>query len=252
MLTDNELMRYSRQLLLPQLDVAGQLKLKQSRVLIVGAGGLGCPVALYLAGAGVGELIIADDDAVELPNLQRQIAFGESDIGQSKATVLVRRLGEINSGIEVKAIADRLDGEALAGQVSHVDLVVDCTDNFETRFAINRACVSAGVALVSGAAIRGEGQVAVYDSRMPGNPCYQCLYPDDGEEALGCSEAGVIGPVVGLIGACQAMETIKVLAGIGQPLSGKLLLLDAWNMEWRTMNLSRDPHCPVCSGSRAI
>ncbi|MGP4846138.1 HesA/MoeB/ThiF family protein [Marinobacter sp. 1Y8] len=252
MLTDGELMRYSRQLLLPQLDVAGQLKLKQSRVLIVGAGGLGCPVALYLAGAGVGELIVADDDTVELANLQRQIAFCEADIGQTKATALVLRLGEINSGITVRAITERLDGEALAGQVSHVDLVVDCTDNFETRFAINRACVNAGVALVSGAAIRGEGQVAVYDSRTPGNPCYQCLYPDDGEDALSCSEAGVIGPVVGLIGACQAMETIKLLAGTGQPLSGKLLLLDVWNMEWRTMSLSQDPECPVCGGSRAI
>ncbi|WP_165857001.1 HesA/MoeB/ThiF family protein [Marinobacter sp. JSM 1782161] len=246
MLTDDELMRYSRQLLLPQLDVAGQIRLKQSRVLVVGAGGLGCPVALYLGGAGVGHLVLADDDRVEIANLQRQVAFRQSDIGASKAESLARQIRGMNPDIQVDAVAERLSGEALAQQVASATLVVDCTDNFDTRFAINRACVEAGVPLVSGAAIRGEGQVSVFDSRSPDRPCYQCLYPDSGDEDLRCSEAGVIGPLVGLIGACQAMEAIKVIAGVGESLTGRLLLLDAWRMEWREMKLARDPACPIC------
>lgn len=247
MLNDDELMRYSRQLLLPQLDVQGQLRLKGSQVLIVGAGGLGCPVALYLGGAGVGRLVIADDDTVELPNLQRQVAFRHADLGRAKAECLAEQILATNPEIEVEALTCRLAGEAMVDQVRGADVVVDCTDNFSTRFAINRACVSAGVPLVSGAAIRGEGQVSVFDSRQPDAPCYQCLYPETGEEALSCSEAGVIGPLVGLIGACQAMEAIKVIAGVGESLTGRLLLLDAWRMDWREMKLARDPACPICS-----
>lgn len=246
MLTDDELMRYSRQLLLPQLDVQGQLRLKNSRVLVVGAGGLGCPVALYLGGAGIGHLVLADDDAVELANLQRQVAFRQSDIGRPKADCLAEQVRAMNPDIRVEALTTRLAGDALTDQVQAADLVVDCTDNFSTRFAINRACVAAGIALVSGAAIRGEGQVSVFDTREPGSPCYQCLYAETGDEDLRCSEAGVIGPLVGLIGACQAMEVIKVIAGVGRPLAGRLLLLDAWRMEWREMKLARDPGCPVC------
>lgn len=246
MLNDNELMRYSRQLLLPQLDVRGQLRLKDSKVLIVGAGGLGCPVALYLGGAGVGNLAIVDDDTVELPNLQRQVAFRHADLGRAKAECLVEQVRATNPEIDVEALTCRLAGEAMVEQVRSAHVVVDCTDNFSTRFAINRACVGAGVPLVSGAAIRGEGQVSVFDSRQPDAPCYQCLYPETGDEELSCSEAGVIGPLVGLIGACQAMEAIKVITGVGESLTGRLLLLDAWRMDWREMKLARDPACPIC------
>ena len=247
MLSDSELLRYSRQLLLPRFEVDGQLKLKQARVLVVGCGGLGCPVALYLGAAGVGELVLVDDDRVELANLQRQVAFDQGSIDQSKAEALAARVRAINPEVSVVAHADRLEGDALADQVLSVDLVLDCTDNFNTRFALNRACVAAKVPLVSGAAIRGEGQVSVYDSRDADSPCYHCLYPEQGNEDLTCSEAGVIGPLVGMIGATQAMEAIKVISGKGRPLVGRLLILDAWQMEWREMKLARDPRCPVCS-----
>ncbi|MDX1633508.1 MAG: molybdopterin-synthase adenylyltransferase MoeB [Marinobacter sp.] len=246
MLTDDELLRYSRQLLLPGFDVAGQARLKSARVLIIGAGGLGCPAALYLGSAGVGHLTLADDDQVEVPNLQRQIAFDDQQVGAGKAAALAQRVLAINPLIEAVVISQRLAGDALVAAVAGVDLVLDCTDNFATRFAINRACVEARVPLVSGAAIRAEGQLAVFDPRAPESPCYQCLYPDQGDEELTCSEAGVMGPLVGMIGAAQAMEAIKLLAGVGRPLTGRLLLLDAWRMEWREMGLARDPGCPVC------
>ena len=246
MLNDDELLRYSRQLLLPRFDVEGQLALKQAKVLVVGCGGLGCPVALYLGAAGVGNLVLSDDDRVELANLQRQVAFDQSAIDEPKAEALADRVRAINPEISVTAHTGRLEGDALATMVAEVDLVLDCTDNFNTRFALNRACVAARVPLVSGAAIRGEGQVSVYDSRNEASPCYHCLYPEQGNEDLTCSEAGVIGPLVGMIGATQAMEAIKVLSGKGRPLVGRLLILDAWQMEWREMKLARDPGCPVC------
>lgn len=246
MLNDDELLRYSRQLLLPRFDVEGQLALKQAKVLVVGCGGLGCPVVLYLGAAGVGKLVLADDDRVELANLQRQVAFDQSAIDEPKAEALADRVRAINPEISVTAHTGRLAGDALADMVAEVDLVLDCTDNFNTRFALNRACVGAKVPLVSGAAIRGEGQVSVYDSRDEASPCYHCLYPEQGNEDLTCSEAGVIGPLVGMIGATQAMEAIKVLSGKGRPLVGRLLILDAWQMEWREMKLARDPGCPVC------
>lgn len=248
MLSDDELLRYSRQILIPRFDVAGQLKLKQARVLVVGCGGLGCPVALYLGAAGVGELTLVDDDQVELANLQRQVAFAQTDLGESKAVTLAARIQGINPDIEVHALNQRLTDEALTQAVAGATLVLDCTDNFNTRFALNRACVAARVPLVSGAAIRGEGQLAVYDSRQSDSPCYHCLYPEQGNEDLTCSEAGVIGPLVGIIGASQAMEAIKVISGVGKPLVGRLLILDAWTMEWREMKLARDPDCPVCAG----
>ncbi len=248
MLTDDELMRYSRQILLPSFDVAGQARLKSARVLVVGAGGLGCPVALYLAAAGVGHLTLADDDVIELANLQRQIAFESTQLGEPKAQALAEQMRRINPLVKVDAVTERLEGDDLLRQVQACDLVLDCTDNFSTRFAINKACVKAGVPLVSGAAIRGEGQLAVFDTRQPDAPCYQCLYPDQGNDELTCSEAGVIGPLVGIIGACQAMEAIKMLTNVGVPLTGRLLILDAWRMEWREMKLARDPECPVCSG----
>lgn len=248
MLTDDELMRYSRQILLPAFDVAGQARLKSARVLMVGAGGLGCPVGLYLAAAGVGHLTLADDDVIELANLQRQIAFENTQLGEPKAQALAEQMRRINPLVTVEALTERLEGDNLLAQVQACDLVLDCTDNFSTRFAINKACVKAGVPLVSGAAIRGEGQLAVFDARQPDAPCYQCLYPDQGNDELTCSEAGVIGPLVGIIGACQAMEAIKMLTNVGVPLTGRLLILDAWRMEWREMKLARDPECPICSG----
>ncbi len=246
MLSDEELMRYSRQILMPSFDIAGQEKLKSARVLVVGAGGLGCPVALYLGAAGVGHLTLVDDDAIEVANLQRQIAFSQDQLGAAKAESLADRVRRINPLVSVEAIAHRLESDELVRQVSEASLVVDCTDNFNTRFALNRACVAARVPLVSGAAIRGEGQLSVYDSRDPESPCYHCLYPEQGNEDLSCSEAGVIGPLVGIIGASQAMEAVKVISGVGKPLVGRLLILDAWRMEWREMKLARDPGCPVC------
>ena len=248
MLSDEELLRYSRQILMPAFDVAGQRRLKAAHVLVVGAGGLGCPVALYLGAAGIGRLTLVDDDVVELANLQRQVAFIQDDLGQSKAEVLAARVRRINPGIEVRAHPVRLDGPALTEAVAAADLgVVDCSDNFATRFALNRACVGARVPLVSGAAIRGEGQLSVFDVRLAHSPCYHCLYPEQGNEDLTCSEAGVIAPVVGLVGSAQAMEAIKVISGVGEPLVGRLLLLDAWRMQWREMALTPDPGCPVCA-----
>ncbi|WP_417565951.1 molybdopterin-synthase adenylyltransferase MoeB [Marinobacter sp.] len=248
MLSDEELLRYSRQILMPRFDIAGQERLKSARVLVIGAGGLGCPVALYLGAAGVGHLTLVDDDTIELANLQRQIGFEQDQLGDPKAESLAGRVHRINPLVSVTALNQRLDGEELVRQVEEVNLVVDCSDNFNTRFALSRACVAAKVPLVSGAAIRGEGQLSVYDSRQERSPCYHCLYPEQGNEDLTCSEAGVIAPLVGMIGAAQAMEAIKVISGIGTPLVGRLLILDAWEMQWREMKLARDPSCPVCSG----
>ncbi|RMJ05448.1 Molybdopterin-synthase adenylyltransferase [Marinobacter litoralis] len=247
MLSDDELLRYSRQILIPQFDIAGQQKLKEARVMILGSGGLGCPVALYLGSAGVGQLTLVDDDQIELANLQRQIGFQQSWLGDSKAERLAERVRAINPEITVTAVNRRVDGDDLQQLVSEATLVLDCTDNFNTRFALNRASVAAGVPLVSGAAIRGEGQISVYDPRNPESPCYHCLYEEQGNEDLTCSEAGVIAPLVGMIGSAQAMEAIKLIAEIGTPLVGRLLILDAWQMQWREMKLLKDPDCPVCS-----
>ncbi|MBJ6138344.1 HesA/MoeB/ThiF family protein [Marinobacter litoralis] len=247
MLSDDELLRYSRQILIPQFDIAGQQKLKEARVMILGSGGLGCPVALYLGSAGVGHLTLVDDDQIELANLQRQIGFQQSWLGDSKAERLAERVRAINPEITVEAVNRRVDGDDLAQLVADATLVLDCTDNFNTRFALNRASVAAGVPLVSGAAIRGEGQISVYDPQNPESPCYHCLYEEQGNEDLTCSEAGVIAPLVGMIGSAQAMEAIKVIAQIGTPLVGRLLILDAWQMQWREMKLLKDPDCPVCS-----
>ncbi|MCK7549266.1 molybdopterin-synthase adenylyltransferase MoeB [Marinobacter koreensis] len=247
MLSDEELLRYSRQILMPRFDIAGQEALKSARVLVIGAGGLGCPVALYLGAAGVGHLTLVDDDEIELANLQRQIGFEQDQLGESKAESLADRVRRINPLVSVTAINDRLSGDALKRQVEESSLVLDCSDNFATRFALNRACVAARIPLVSGAAIRGEGQLSVYDRRVEDSPCYHCLYPEQGNEDLTCSQAGVIAPLVGMIGAAQAMEAIKVISGAGKPLIGRLLVLDAWQMQWREMKLARDQECPVCS-----
>jgi len=247
--SDEELLRYSRQIMLPEFDFAGQLALKRSRVLIVGCGGLGCPVALYLASAGVGHIELADHDVVDLSNLQRQIAHDESNIGMPKVASVCESIQRLNSHIQVTTHQEALEIHRLKHLVQEVDLVLDCTDNFQVRFAINEACLEARKPLVSGAAIRFEGQISVFDFRDPQSPCYQCLYPDLAEEQLSCSESGVLAPLVGVIGGMQALEAIKLLAGVGRPLTGRVLLFDANYMEWRGLGLKRDPACPACGYS---
>ena len=246
---DEELLRYSRQIMLPEMDVAGQQKLIDATVLIVGMGCLGCPAAMYLAAAGVGHLIIADDDIVELTNLQRQIAHNQDTIGQAKVDSAAATLRHLNPNVRISALNERMDSARLQQILPQVTLALDACDNFTTRFALNQACVEAQVPLVSGAAIRLEGQVAVFDTRDAKSPCYQCLYRLGDDEQASCATNGVMAPVVGIIGAIQAMEAIKLITGIGESLSGKLLLLDARSMQWREMRLPRDPKCSVC-GSR--
>ena len=245
---DEQLLRFSRQIMLPEMDVAGQQKLVDATVLIVGMGGLGCPAAMYLAAAGVGHLIIADDDIVELTNLQRQIAHKYRNLGESKVSSVETTLKGLNPDVCVTQVDKRLEGESLNQAVSEADVVVDASDNFATRFAINRSCLKNYKPLVSGAAIRMEGQVAVFDSGNPESPCYRCLYSENTEDDANCSQSGVMAPLVGIIGSVQAMETIKVITGIGNNLTGRLLLLDATTMQWREMKLPRDPNCPACSG----
>lgn len=251
MLTDQELLRYSRQVLLAQVDIAGQLRLKSSRALIIGLGGLGSPVAMYLAAAGVGELHLADFDTVDLTNLQRQVMHDSASVGTSKVDSAIQRLSAINPEIELIAHRSALDTDSLGAAVAAVDLVLDCSDNFATREAVNAACFAAGKPLVSGAAIRLEGQLSVFDPRRPESPCYHCLYGHGSEAELTCSEAGVVGPLVGLVGSLQALEALKLLAEFGDPLIGRLLLIDALGTRFRELRVKRDPQCGVC-GSRRV
>ncbi len=246
MLSDDELLRYSRQILLKQIDIDGQLKLKQSRVLIVGLGGLGSPVALYLAAAGVGELHLADFDTVDATNLHRQILHDTTSVGRTKVDSAIERLKALNPLVKVVPLRTALDADSLGPAVAAVDLVLDCTDNFAIREAVNGACVAAGKPLVSGAAIRLEGQLSVFDPRVASSPCYHCLYGHGSEAELTCSEAGVAGPLVGLVGSLQALEALKLLAGFGEPLVGRLLLIDALTSRFRELKVKRDPACAVC------
>jgi len=246
MLSDEELLRYSRQILLKQVDVEGQLRLKQSRVLIVGLGGLGSPVALYLAAAGVGELHLADFDTLDLTNLQRQIVHDNRSLGLHKVDSAMARLEALNPHVRLVPHRSGLDADSLGAAVAGVDLVLDCTDNFGIREAVNAACVAAKKPLVSGAAIRLEGQLSVFDPRDAASPCYHCLYGHGSEAELTCSEAGVIGPLVGLVGSLQALEALKLLAGFGEPLVGRLLLIDAFSSRFRELRVKRDPACAVC------
>lgn len=246
MLNDEELLRYSRQILLKNVDVAGQLRLKNSTVLIVGLGGLGSPVALYLAAAGVGTMYLADFDTLDLSNLQRQIVHDSAALGTAKVLSAQARLQGLNPHIAVHAIDSKLDAENLPALLQSVDLVLDCTDNFTIRGQLNAACVASNTVLVSGAAIRGEGQVSVYDPNNAQSPCYHCVFGEGAEEGLTCSEAGVLGPLVGLIGSLQALEALKILAGFGEPLVGRLLLVDALSSRFRELKVRRDPHCVVC------
>ena len=245
-MNDEQLLRYSRQIMLPQVDLNGQEKLLASRVLIIGMGGLGSPIAMYLAAAGIGHLVLVDDDKVEISNLQRQIAHSTNDIGLSKVESAKQTLQNLNPEIKVSCHDKRLNEKELANEVAAADVVIDGTDNFTSRFALNTQSVKSKTPLISGAAIRMEGQVSVFN-KTPASPCYRCLYKDEGELDTSCSTNGVLSPVVGIIGSIQATEAIKVLLNIGECLDGKLLMLDAMQMEWRTLKLKKDPACPVCN-----
>ncbi|TRX75365.1 molybdopterin-synthase adenylyltransferase MoeB [Pseudomonas mangiferae] len=248
MLSDEDLLRYSRQILLPQVDIDGQLRLRDGRALIVGLGGLGSPAALYLAAAGVGELHLADFDQVDLSNLQRQVIHDTAALGRPKVESAAQRLRGLVPDLRLQ-LHGALDADTLATAVAAVDVVLDCSDNFATREAVNAACVAARVPLVSGAAIRLEGQLATFDPRRADSPCYHCLYGQGGDDALTCSEAGVIGPLVGLVGSLQALEALKLLAAFGEPLVGRLLLVDALGSRFRELKVRRDPACAVCGGA---
>lgn len=245
-MNDEQLLRYSRHILLPQIDVRGQEKLLASRVLIIGLGGLGSPAAMYLAASGVGHLVLVDHDKVDLTNLQRQIVHATERVGQDKATSAAHGLEALNPGTRITAINRKLEEPELGEQIDLADAVLDATDNFASRFVINAACMRAKKPLISGAVVRFEGQVAVFP---PGGPCYRCLYAEGGGPDEACATFGVLAPAAGVIGSLQAVETIKVLLGIGQTLAGRLLLFDALNMEWREMKLRRDPACPACGQS---
>lgn len=245
-MSDEQLLRYSRQIMLPAMDIDGQERLLAAKALIIGLGGLGSPAAMYLAAAGVGGLTLVDFDVVDLSNLQRQIVHTTHSIGLPKVESAQATIQALNPDTQVHTINQKLDEQTLAQEVKAADVVLDCSDNFQTRFLLNALCVELQVPLVSGAAIRMEAQLSVFDSRDKSNPCYHCLYGNMGEADLSCSENGVLSPLVGVIGAMQALEAIKVLAQLGEPLVGKLMIFDAMDSSWRTIKLKKDPSCTVC------
>lgn len=246
--SNDELLRYSRHILLPQIDIAGQLNIANSHVLIVGLGGLGSPVAQYLAASGVGTLSLADFDQVDASNLQRQVVHNRHSLGQNKAQSAARTLAALNEFVQIEVLPHALADELLLEAVAKADVVVDCTDNFTTRRAINRACVTLRKPLVSGAAIRFEGQLCVFDPNQPASPCYECLFPELPEENLSCSQSGVLSPLVGVIGSMQAVETLKILSGCGPTSIGQLHLYDARHSTWRLFRFDRSVDCPCCAG----
>ena len=249
---DRQLLRYSRHLLLDDIGIEGQQRLLDSHALIVGAGGLGSPVALYLASAGVGQITLVDDDTVDLTNLQRQIMHTEARVGQPKVASAEAAIGALNPGVRVRTVAQRADEAQLTELAVAADIVLDCTDNFATRQALNRACVATGRPLVSGAAIGFDGQISVYDPRRAASPCYACVFPPtQAVEEARCATMGVFAPLVGIIGTLQASEALKLLCGIGEPLVGRLLMLDARRTEWTELRVPRQADCPVCSATRA-
>ena len=248
-MNDNQLLRYSRHILLDEIGIEGQEKLLSAHALVIGAGGLGSPAAYYLASAGIGKITLVDNDTVDLTNLQRQILHTTDRVGQPKVESGKKTLAQINPEIEVVALKERAEGARLAELVQQATVVLDCSDNFATRHAVNRACVQHKVPLVSGAAIRFDGQISVFDPRSGDAPCYACLFPPEQQfEEVLCSTMGVFAPLVGIIGTMQAAEALKVVAGIGEPLAGRLLLLDARNMEWTSISVARNAACPVCAG----
>ncbi|HEX6413507.1 MAG TPA: molybdopterin-synthase adenylyltransferase MoeB [Burkholderiales bacterium] len=247
-MNDQQLLRYSRHILLPEIGIEGQERLRAASALVVGAGGLGCPAALYLAAAGIGRLTIADADRVDLTNLQRQILYRAESVGEAKVAAAQRALAALNPEVEIVALEKRV--EEFSSLAAKADVVLDCTDNFATRKAINRACVQARRPLVSGAAIRFDAQLMVFDLREDDAPCYACLFPEEGEvEEVQCSQMGVFAPLTGVIGALQAMEALKLLAGIGESLSGRLVVFDAKTAEWRSVKVAKDPACKVCGNT---
>jgi adenylyltransferase/sulfurtransferase len=248
-MNDDQLLRYSRHILLPQIDFEGQQKLLDSHVMIVGLGGLGSPVAMYLAASGVGKLTLVDDDDVELSNLQRQVLFTEKDVGSAKVETARTRLTAMNEAVDIQTIRSRLSEKEMISVLSEVDVLVDCTDNFAARFLLNRASQATKTPLVSGAAIRFEGQVTVYDPRSGHHPCYRCLYEESGELEESCSESGILSPLLAMIGGVQAAETLKLIINVGDSLAGRLLILDALSMQWREIKMKSNPHCPVCADS---
>ena len=250
-MNDEQLQRYARHIMLPDIDIDGQEKLLASRVFIIGLGGLGSPVALYLAASGVGELVLADFDRVDLSNLQRQIVHTTANIGAPKPESAREMLRAINPDTRVRTISSRLTPTQLEQEVAAADLVMDCTDNFEARFAINDACLRRQTNLVSGAAIRMEGQLLVVDASDPDKPCYRCLYQQAPEEQLNCAETGIAAPVVGAVGSLQALEALKLIIGIGEPLAGSLLTFDARYMDWRKLKLPQRPDCESCRTLRS-
>ncbi|MGH8120107.1 MAG: HesA/MoeB/ThiF family protein [Gammaproteobacteria bacterium] len=245
-LSDKELLRYSRQMMLPEIDARGQQKLAAARVLIIGLGGLGSSASMYLAAGGVGHLVLVDFDQVDLSNLQRQIVHTTADIGRLKVDSARDALAALNPGVTLTAISHRLEETELEKEASLADVVIDASDNFDTRFAVNRACVKTKTPLVSAAAIRFEAQVSVFNPASPDSPCYQCLYGKGAEIDQTCTANGVIAPLLGIIGSMQACEAMKLIMGIGHTLQGRLMLLDALAMEWHTAKLARDPNCQVC------
>jgi len=247
---DAQLLRYSRHILLTELGPAAQEKFAAARALLVGIGGLGNPAAHFLAAAGIGALTLCDADHVDLTNLQRQILYATADIGRAKVDAAAARLAAINPEVRIERVAARVGDAELARLVDNADVVLDCSDNFATRHAINRACVRARKPLVSGAALRFDGQIAVFDARNSASPCYHCLFGEGDElEETRCATMGVFAPLVGIVGAAQAGEALKLIAGAGETLSGRLLIVDALTMQWRDLRVPRDPQCPVC-GSR--
>jgi adenylyltransferase/sulfurtransferase len=251
-MNDDQLLRYSRHILLPELDIAGQEAILKSRVLIIGAGGLGSPAAMYLASAGVGTIILADGDTVDLTNLQRQIMHRNDSVGRFKAESGRITLAALNPETITIALPQRLETALLDAHISEADVVLDCSDNFATRHAINRACVKFSKPLVSGAAVRFDGQLSVFDKRDVNNPCYHCLFPDgDDVEETRCAVMGVFAPITGIVGAMQAAEALKLIAGCGEPLVGRLVLINALGMELRTVRYSRDAECAVCGAQAA-
>lgn len=246
-MNDDELLRYSRQIMLADFDIEGQEKLKNASVLILGLGGLGSPVALYLAAAGIGHLHLADFDCVDVSNLQRQIIHENDDIGKEKVTSAAEKLQKINPSIKTTQHPKKMTEAELLVVINQVDVVVDCSDNFSTRFLVNRLCITTKTPLVSGAAIRFEGQISVFDLRDSESPCYRCLYDEIDDSNLSCSENGVLAPLVGVIGSMQAIETIKLITGVGKTLQGRLQIFDAKTMSWRELKLKKDKNCPVCS-----
>ena len=249
-MTDEQLLRYSRHILLDEIGIEGQAKIIGAHALVIGAGGLGSPAALYLASAGVGRITLADCDTVDLTNLQRQILHTQERVGQPKAVSGQTALTQINPEVRVEALCERLAGERLETLVAEADVVLDCCDNFATRHAVNRACVRHRTPLVSGAAIRFSGQLTVFDTRRENSPCYHCLFPEGEDvEETRCAVMGIFAPLTGIIGAMQAAEALKVLSGAGQPAIGRLLLLDALTLEWRSVKFGKDPKCTVCGAN---